>query len=134
MNYLELFGILSFASFAAMVLTIVLGIKKIKSLDKITVEKILAENSGFFEREIGAKLRIVSDNFKKILGHPEFLKFLEFFLRRLRILVLKIENFLLERIDYLRGKRKINSMNGEHSSEFMKEMSDWKNNNDKDKR
>lgn len=99
----------------------------------MTLGRMILKNHGFFERELGERLQIVSGNIDKIFGHPEFLKFLEFFLRRLRILVLKIENFLLDRIDYLRGKRKINSMNGEHSSEFMKEMSDWKNGNDKNK-
>lgn len=133
MNYLILFSILSFSSFAIMALMVVLGIKKVRSLDKMALGRMILKNHGFFEREIGERLQIVSGNVAKIFGHPEFLKFLEIFLRRVRIVVLKIENFLLDRIDYLRGKRKINSVNSEHSSEFIKEMSDWKNGNDKNK-
>ena len=64
--------------------------------------------------------------FKANLTQPFFL---EIFLRRVRIVVLKIENFLLGLIDYLRGKRKIISINSEHSSDFLKEINDWKNKN-----
>lgn len=127
MNYLILFSALSFLSLAVMALMVILGIKKVRSLDKMTLGRMCLQNCGFFEREIGERLRIVSGNAAKIFGHPEFLKFLEIFLRRVRIIVLKIENFLLDRIDYLRGKRKINATNSEHSSEFMKEMNNWKN-------
>lgn len=131
MSYLLLFSIISIASFSVLLLIIFLGARKLRLMDQYSLERALFENSGFLSKELNALGQSIIVNFKKIFSHPDFLKFLEIFVRKIRIVVLKVENTLLDIIDYLRGKRKNNSINSENASEFLKEMNDWKNGNDK---
>lgn len=128
MDPLLIFSAISVFSLVLLAIMVSLKVRKLRLLDQESLERLIADEFDFFNINFSNRARIIFDHAKRIFSHPSFLKFLEIFLRRARIFVLKIERSLLKMTDYLRGKRQVR-LNHENSSQFMKDINEWKNGN-----
>jgi hypothetical protein len=121
MNYLFIFSFSSFISLAAIVFLFWRKSKEIKN-SKELYERALALAQEPLFGDHPEKIQMASRAFlKKVFFNARVLRIAEIGIRRIRIIVLKIENFLFRLIDYLNGRRKISAQNGKPSP-FLEEL------------
>jgi hypothetical protein len=130
MTALNYFLILFFGGFAGSLIMILRRIYSIRSASFEEQKQRLETLPSFFNflhQNVGQPLT----DFSKTQLHPAFFKLGEKFLRRFRLIVLKVENGLHRLSDYFRGKRiaiKNENSNGNgKNSEFWDEMHKTKN-------
>lgn len=112
MNYIFIFFVSTLFSLFAIAGLFIWKIKKIR-LNPNHFEEARSKAAEPLFGDSPEQMRILARGFiRKIAFHPSVLRVAEILIRRIRLLVLRIENFLFGLIDYLNGRRRIHKENG----------------------
>lgn len=128
MNYFLVFSFSTLFLLGAIVGLFIWKIKKIR-LNPEHYEEAKNKAAEPFFGDYPERMRILARDFiKRIAFHPSVLRVAEILIRKIRILVLRTENFLFGLIDYLNGRRRIHKEKEATPSPFLEELNNSKKN------